>query len=112
MIEKPPLEEARLRLRTPGLLDGEYLCFFGIHVFTPEIFDCLNELIVNDQRVYGEIQLTSAQKLLHERGEYIVTEIQGERYDMGVPEGYIETQVALALRSPFRTAVTHQLSIS
>jgi UTP--glucose-1-phosphate uridylyltransferase len=107
MMEKPPVEQARARLRTPGLPDGEYLCFFGIHVFTPAIFDCLNELIANDQREFGEIQLTSAQKLLHERGEYIVSEIQGERYDMGVPEGYIETQVALALRSPFRDAVTH-----
>ena len=46
--------------------------------------------------------MTSAQELLFERGRFVVSEVLGERYDMGVPEGLIETQIALALHSPFR----------
>lgn len=101
MVEKPTVEFARQNLRAPGLPDGEYLCFFGIHVFPPAIFDCLQHLIDNDIRQKGEIQLTSAQELLLARERYLVSEVLGERFDMGVPEGLIETQIALALHSPF-----------
>ena len=102
MREKPTLEVARAELRTPGLPDGEYLCFFGIHVFPPALFDCLEHLFRHDIRQRGEFQLTAAMELLFRRGRYIVTEIAGERYDMGVPEGLVETQIALALHSPYR----------
>ena len=101
IAEKPTVEYARAHLRTPGLPDDEYLCFFGIHAFTPAIFDCLGYLIEHDLRQRGEIQLTSAQALLFERERYLVCEVAGVRYDMGIPEGLIETQIALALRSPF-----------
>ena len=101
LFEKPTVEYARARLRTPGLPDGEYLVHFGTHAFPPAIFDCLGHLISHDQRVRGEIQLTSAQELLLDRGRYLVCEVAGVRYDMGIPEGLIETQIALALRSPF-----------
>ena len=101
MAEKPSVEQARSSLRTPGLPDDQYLSFFGIHAFTPGIFDCLAYLIQNDLRQRGEIQLTSAQALLFERERYLLTALRGKRYDMGIPEGLIETQIALALRSPF-----------
>jgi UTP--glucose-1-phosphate uridylyltransferase len=101
IAEKPTLEYARAHLRTPGLPEGEYLCFFGIHAFTPAIFDCLGYLIDHDLRQRGEIQLTSAQELLFARERYLVCEVAGVRHDMGIPEGLIETQIALALRSPF-----------
>ena len=102
IIEKPAIEVAEERLRTEGLRRGMYLCFFGMHVFTPTIFDCIEHHLKNDIRVRGEIQLTNAQKLLSERGRYIAFEAVGERYDMGVPFGLVETQIALALNSPAR----------
>ena len=102
MAEKPTVEQARATLRTPGLPDGEYLCFFGIHVFPPAIFECLEHLFRHDIRHKGEYQLTAAQELLFQQDRYLVSEVRGERYDMGVPEGLIETQIALALHSPFR----------
>lgn len=102
MTEKPTVDYARAHLRTPGLPDDEYLCFFGIHVFTPGLFGCLQELIESDIRQKGEIQLTSAQARLQQRERYLVCEVHGERYDMGVPEGLVETQIALALQSPFQ----------
>ncbi len=101
LVEKPTVEYARAHLRTPGLPGDRYLIHFGIHAFTPAIFDCLAHLIENNQRERGEIQLTSAQILLMERERYLACEVAGARYDMGVPEGLIETQIALALRGPF-----------
>ena len=102
MAEKPAPERAAQELRTPGLRPGEYLCFFGMHVFTPAIFDCLAYNIEHDVREKGEFQLTSAQAMLADREPYLAYETQGERYDMGVPFGLAETQLALALNSPLR----------
>ena len=101
LFEKPSAEYARAHLRTPGVPEGCYLVHFGTHAFPPAIFDCLEYLIRHDRRVRGEIQLTSAQELLLERGRYLLCEVAGVRYDMGIPEGLIETQIALALRSPY-----------
>ena len=100
--EKPTPEYAEVHLRTPGLRRGEYLCFFGMQVFTPSIFDCLEYHVRKDIRERGEIQLTSAQEMLRQRERYLAYEAVGERYDMGVPYGYVETQIALALHSPAR----------
>ena len=101
LVEKPTIEYARACLCAPGVPNGQYLVHFGIHTFTPAIFDCLEYLIRNNLRERGEIQLTSAQVLLMERERYLACEVAGARYDMGVPEGLIETQIALALRGPF-----------
>src|SRR3954468_19927169 len=39
IIEKPSIEQAREQLVTPGLPAGNYLAHFGMHVFSPRIFD-------------------------------------------------------------------------
>lgn len=104
--EKPSIEEAKA-LVTPGVPLGYYLCHFGLHLFTPEIFDCLGHLIENNTRVKNEFQLTSGQELLLERslrGEapvYKAAYLEGTRWDTGIPEGYLETLVALGRRGPF-----------
>lgn len=97
MIEKPSVEQARASLRMSTLPEGVYYCFFGINVFTPEIFECLERTIVAGQRMKGEFQLTTAQQMLVERGSYYACEIQGEALDIGIPQGYLEAQVALGL---------------
>jgi len=99
--EKPTPEYAREHLRTPGLPEETYLCFFGMHVFTAGIFDCLAEHIRGNVRERGEFQLTSAQELLRTRGRYLAAQVRGSRHDMGTPEGLVETQAALAMRGPF-----------
>ncbi len=102
MAEKPTVEQARAELRSVNAPTGIYYTFFGIHALPPAIFDCLKYLIDNNQRIKGEIQFTSAQEiLLRESSRYIALCIDGKRYDMGVPEGLIETQTALALNSPY-----------
>jgi UTP--glucose-1-phosphate uridylyltransferase len=107
--EKPSLEYAEEALRTQGLRRGEYLCFFGVHVFPPALFELIEQHIKEDIRERGEIQLTSALDMLRERGRYLAAEIDGARYDMGVPFAYIQTQLALALNSPARRQVLASL---
>jgi UTP--glucose-1-phosphate uridylyltransferase len=102
MVEKPDVGRAQAELCSPGLPVGEYLCFFGMHVFTPAIFDHLGYNVTHNAREKGEFQLTSAQARLAASEEYLAFEAQGERYDMGVPFGLVETQLALALNSPMR----------
>ncbi len=110
LVEKPTIDYARAHLRAPGVPDSQYLVHFGIHAFTPAIFDCLEHLIQNDRRERGEIQLTSAQILLMERERYLACEVSGIRCDMGIPEGLVETQIALALRGPFARQARAALS--
>ena len=92
-------------MRAEGVRAGKYLCFFGISVFTPGLFECLKYHIENDIRRAGEFQLTAAQETLCERERYIAFEAYGERCDAGVPLGLVETQLALALNSPRRNDV-------
>ena len=103
--EKPDVHFARQRLHTEGLPEGVYLCHFGMHVFTPGIFDAIEYHIKNDIREKGEIQLTNAQELLRQWEGTIGVEIDGERHDMGTPLGYIETQLALAWHSGYQEGV-------
>jgi UTP--glucose-1-phosphate uridylyltransferase len=105
--EKPTIDDARASLATPGLPNGYYLGHFGLHLFQPTLFDCLAYLIETNTRVKNEIQLTSAQELLRERaargeaGPYLAAYLEGTRWDIGVPQGYAETQWAYALEGPY-----------
>ena len=107
--EKPTIEYAAEHLQTVGVKRGYYLCFFGMHVFPPSLFDCLQYHIDNDIREKGEIQLTSSQEMLRSKERYVAVETHGERYDMGVPFGYVETQTALALNGVERTEMLSAL---
>jgi UTP--glucose-1-phosphate uridylyltransferase len=104
--EKPTVAEAQA-LATPGLPEGFYLGHFGIHLFTPEIFDCLGTLIAEDRRVKNEIQLTSGQELLLARAQdgsapaYRALRLDGTRLDIGLPDEYLKTLIALGRRGPY-----------
>ena len=105
IVEKPTMAEAEAGLQTAGLRRGEYLCFFGLYVLPPAIMDILGRHIGEERREQGEFQLTSALDELRESGPYLAAEINGSRHDMGVPFGYVQTQLALALHSPDRQKV-------
>jgi len=109
IYEKPDPAFARRHLKTEGLAEREYLCFFGMHILMPGIFEVLEEHIARNLRENGEIQLTSAQARLAEQEPYFAMEPYGHRLDMGVPAGYIETQIALAFHSPYRNIVEETL---
>jgi UTP--glucose-1-phosphate uridylyltransferase len=111
IIEKPSIEEAREKLATPGLPAGNYLAHFGMHVFSPRIFDSLEYLIKNNLREKNEIQLTAAQEhLRHQTEKYWAVITQGQRYDTGIPYGLMETQLALALNGVHRTEICEAIA--
>jgi len=104
-VEKPSAAQAEAELETPGLPVGHYLCFFGMHVFTPGIFEALDHLVRHDVREHGEIQLTTAQELLRRKERCLACTVEGSRHDIGTPEGYLSTLVAFGLRGPYRAAI-------
>ncbi len=97
LMEKPNLSIAECHLQVPGLRPGHYLCFFGMHVLTPRIFQILDEHIEKNHREKGEIQLTPALRDLSRQEKYLALETCGHRFNIGVPYGYVEAQIALAL---------------
>lgn len=109
MIEKPSIEEARRRLRMRSLPEGVYYCFFGINVFPPRIFECLERTIAEGITLKGEYQLTTAQQMLVQEGDYYACEVQGEALDIGIPQGYLEAQTVLGLAGSFGEALRQWL---
>ena len=97
IVEKPNPTLAELRLQVPGLRAGHYLCFFGMHVLTPLLFDLLDDLVTRDVREQGQIPLTTALNALARRETYLALETKGTRHNLGVKFGVVEAQVALAL---------------
>src|SRR4051794_21485520 len=111
IIEKPTIEQAREQLVTPMLPAGNYLSHFGMHVFSPAIFDSLEYLIKNNLRDKGEIQLTAAQEHMRQHTQkYWAVVSQGQRYDTGIPYGLMETQLALALNGIHRTEICEAIA--
>ena len=97
ILEKPNPTLAELRLQVPGLRAGHYLCFFGMHVLTPSIFEGLSQLVANAQRDAGLIPLTTELDALARRERYLALETGGSRYNLGVKFGVVEAQIALSL---------------
>lgn len=86
LVEKPPPEKA-----------PSSLAIMGRYVLVPEIFGVLQETHPGRN---GEIQLTDALKRLIKRWPVYAYEFEGERWDAGTLSGWLETTVALALKSP------------
>ena len=109
VIEKPTPTLAELRLQVSGLRAGHYLCFFGMHVLTPAIFDLLDEMVKKDVREGGQIQLTTALQKLAGREKYLALQTSGTRYNLGVKFGVVEAQIALALSGVDRDQMLNML---
>ena len=97
MIEKPDIAYARDHLHIKAMPVATYLCFFGLHTLTPDIFDCLEKIKTDNLRESREIQFTAAQAMLVGRDAYYACEIDGTPYDIGVPEGYVRTVQAFGV---------------
>lgn len=89
--EKPTIEYARENLRVPVLPDDEYLTLFGQYIIKPQVFDYLEEHIQNNVRERGEFQLTSALDRLRREDGFLGLMMAGTRYDIGLPDYYLET---------------------
>jgi UTP--glucose-1-phosphate uridylyltransferase len=107
VIEKPTPTEAEQRLMVPGIRAGHYLCFFGIHVFTPALMDLLGRLLREPRE--RAVTLSDALAELARHEQYLAVEQDGRRYDLGARYGVLIAQLALALNGQDRNHVLSQL---
>ncbi len=108
VIEKPTPTKAEQHLIVPGLRAGHYLCFFGMHVLNPTIFEILGNQIKASEGVAG-VTLTEALAELAQREKYLALEMPDLRYDIGVKYGLMTAQIALALNGKERDLVLSTL---
>jgi len=107
VVEKPTPTEAEQRLVVPGLRSGRYLCFFGMHVLTPAIFDILSTML--GDAVAGRVSLSSALALLAQQEQCLAMIQNGRRFDVGVKYGLFTAQLALALSGQDRDEVLTEM---
>lgn len=108
VIEKPTPTKAEQQLIVPGLRAGHYLCFFGMHVLTPAIFDILAQKITVASGK-GGVTLANALHELAQREQVLALEMHDWRYDLGVKYGLMTAQMALALNGQERDTVLANL---
>jgi len=101
VLEKPTPTEAEQKLVVPGLRAGNYLCFFGLHVFTPTVMEILARQLAAGDRA----DLSSALSEIARRERYLAHELQGRRHDIGVRYGLLTAQLALGLAGKDRDEV-------
>ena len=107
VLEKPTPTEAEQRLIVPGLRSGQYLCFYGMHVLTPVLFEILSGMIADPSA--GRPSLSSALAVLAQREKYLAMIHNGTRYDVGVKYGLFAAQLALAMQGRDRDKVLTEL---
>lgn len=97
VMEKPSISIAEIELVTAGLRSAHYLCFFGIHVLPPTVFEVLEEQM--RQADGADVMLTPALDELARRERYLAHEVKGVRYDIGQKFGLLRAQLALGIAS-------------
>jgi UTP--glucose-1-phosphate uridylyltransferase len=85
-IEKPSPEEA-----------PSNLAIAGRYVFTPEIFDYLDQIMPGKN---GELQLTDAMRLMVKKQQMYGLAFKGKRYDIGNKLGFLKTNLIYGLEDP------------
>ncbi|HEX4607585.1 MAG TPA: sugar phosphate nucleotidyltransferase [Urbifossiella sp.] len=104
VLEKPTPSEAEQVLHVPGLRAGFYLCFFGVHVFTPALMD-----VLAGGAGANPPDLSWALRELARRERYLALEVAGQRYDTGRKYGLLTAQLALALDGVDRDRILTQI---
>ena len=107
VLEKPTPTEAEQRIVVPGLQSGHYLCFYGMHVLTPAIFDVLESML--DENRPGSVSLSAALAEMAGREQYLAMIQKGRRFDVGVKYGLFNAQLALALSGRDRDELLTEL---
>ncbi|PTY08119.1 UTP--glucose-1-phosphate uridylyltransferase [Opitutaceae bacterium EW11] len=100
VIEKPTPTVAEQQCVVPGLRSGHYLCFFGMHVLTPTVFQLLSDDAVANPG--AKIGLSPALARLASREKYLAAELSGRRSDLEAHFGVLRAQIALALNGSAR----------
>jgi UTP--glucose-1-phosphate uridylyltransferase len=93
LVEKPTLDYARSHLHLPNMNPNEFLAVFGLYILQSQIFDYLEDDIKNERRLKGEFQLTTALDRLCQAQGMLGYPIQGQYFDIGMPEFYRQTML-------------------
>jgi UTP--glucose-1-phosphate uridylyltransferase len=78
--------------------DDQFCTVFGQYVLSPRIFEFLEEHITGNIREKGEFQLTSCLDKLRLEDGFMGYLVQGKRFDIGLPQAYLQTIVEFAER--------------
>lgn len=108
VLEKPTPTIAEQSLIVAGQRAGHYLCLFGMHVLTPNIFELLDAAVA--QLKPGEMaNLSTSLHQLAQAQRYLATELQGVRYNIGEKYGLLIAQLAIALSGGDRDQVLTEI---
>ncbi len=97
--EKPSEQLAVGKLGVMCQTREKYFSVFGQYVLTPEVYAQLERNIADQRTESGEYQLTSALDAALRREGGIGLRVNGERFDIGVPEKYRETVAGFGTKS-------------
>lgn len=106
ILEKPTPTVAEQELITPGLRQGHYLCFFGMHVLTDTTMHLLGEALKSSGK---NLLLTPSLAAAAKSERHLAFEIAGQRYNIGEPYGLLRAQLAMALAGPQRDEILTML---
>lgn len=106
ILEKPTPTVAEQELITPGLRQGHYLCFFGMHVLTATTMRLLEEALETSEK---NLPLTPSLAAAAKSERHLAFEIAGQRYNIGEPYGLLRAQLAMALAGPQRDEILTML---
>ena len=89
MVEKPDMEFAKENL----LVDGNCYATFGNYILTDEVFVYVRQVIEEKERTGSkeETDLTGAFSHLAKNGRLVGALIDGESFDVGIPDMYRKT---------------------
>lgn len=107
VLEKPTPTQAEQQLIVPGLRNGHYLCFFGMHVLTPHVFEIIGSLLAGQS--LGNVTLSSALAELARREQYLAITQTAVRFDVGVKYGLFFAQLALGIAGDDREELLTQI---
>jgi len=102
VLEKPTPTQGEQELVVPGVRSGQYLCFYGLHLFTPALMQVLDESAAAGQPIPT---LSVAMQRLVQRERLLAAVLPGRRFDLGRKYGLLQAQLALALSGPDRAEV-------
>ena len=87
----------------PKINPPSNLAVIGRYILAPSVFTTLNE---GQKGAGGEIQLTDAMAALIGRQPFHGLRFEGERFDCGTKDGWLEANIAYALADPARREAT------
>ena len=99
IAEKPSPEFARENLAMDGLPADSFLGVFGQYVLTPRVFGLLAERIGGNAGSGGELDLTSTLDSLRREEGVLGYLVEGESYDIGMPEKYRKAMAGFGRRA-------------